>query len=785
MFEETIKFILGGSLSARDDEVNRQNRLALRYLANGGIPVSIANILAQSVIDEAPVSKSLWMLGYFVLLAFVERLVLPQRSSRATLLVYLFEAPVMLLAILLGTVWDPGHQATTFLLFAVVLPVFVLDMPIRVMGVTIGWAALFSLLCIVTKDPSLARIDLTHVAEFMLMSIVVSFVVLRLRNELIVSLERTRYHLEHDTLTGSRNRRSLESNVSRYLGHQLFVVATDINHLVLHGDFYGHEFVDELMTALAKSLTEVYGEKDTYRYESDMFLSIVRDGSEHDVQERIERLRELMATLHSSIAHVNVTCSCGYASGMPQIVEDLHGMIQLAVINEHMAKGKGEGQTIGCPFDAETLRAGIVESSMTLHAHSYEINQLTGLPSMTYFIARGTELLLNVADLDRHPVVGYLNIERFHTVNDELGYVKGDELIKYAADQLREALPQRHLTYITGSQFGILCYLDEIDEAMRQVNERLEMWEPGRPVRALAGFVEYHKGDELISLMDNARHAYARIEQDQTYRVYDASLDEEYRLRQHIIATFTRALDEGWPKVYYQPIVRASDGKVCALEALSRWDDPEYGMLPPSRFVGVLEDEGLISELSLYVVRQILKDFKRLDALGLELVPVSVNLSRTDFFSLDLVRNITTLMDEAGYPYDLLHIEVTESLFTDNQELLSRELDRFHNLGFSVWMDDFGSEYSTLNLLQELNFDVIKLDMRFMRDFTPNSRNAIIVSDIIAMCKHLGMVTLVEGVETKEHSESLKLIGTDLMQGYHFSRPQPLDVLLERWQYMV
>ncbi len=785
MFEETIKFILGDSIAASSEEVNRQNRLALRYLSNLGIPVAIANMLAQSVIKGAPVTQSLWMLGYFLLLMIFERCLLPQRSDHATLLVYLLEAPVMLLAILLGTAWDPTHQATTFLLFVVVMPVFILDRPIRVMGVTICWSALFALLCVITKDPDLIHLDLTHLVEFMLMSIAVSFVVLRLRNEVVVSLERTRYHLEHDTLTGSRNRRSLESNADRYLRRQLYVVASDIDHLMLINDFHGRELGDELMMAFAKSLTDVYGEQDTYRYEGDVFLTIVREQDEDAVRARIEDLQARMATFHSRIATVDITCACGYTSGVPQTVDDLHKMIQLAVINEHLAKGKGEGNVLGGPYDAQALRAGVVESNMTLNAHSYEINQLTGLPSMTYFITRGTDLLLHVADMDRHPMVGFFNIERFHAVNDELGYVRGDELIRYTADVLREAFAQRHLTYITGAKFGILCYLDEIDDAMKFVNDRLETWEPGHPVQGSAGFVEYHTGDAVISLMDNARHAYARIEGDQTYRVYDQSLDEEYRLRQHIIATFTRALDEGWAKVFYQPIVRSSDGKVCALEALSRWDDPEYGMLPPFRFIGVLEDEGLISELSLYVVRQILKDLKRLDALGYELVPISVNLSRNDFFNRDLVQDITALMDEAGYPYNLLHIEVTESLFTENQDLLSREVDRFRAEGFSVWMDDFGSEYSTLNLLQELDFDVIKLDMRFMRDYTPNSRNAIIVGDIISMCKHLGVVTLVEGVETKEHAESLTSIGADLLQGYYFSRPQPLDVLLERWQQMV
>ena len=172
-----------------------------------------------------------------------------------------------------------------------------------------------------------------------------------------------------------------------------------------------------------------------------------------------------------------------------------------------------------------------------------------------------------------------------------------------------------------------------------------------------------------------------------------------------------------------------------------------------------------------------MRDFRRLEKNGIPLVPVSVNLSRNDFFECDIVEEIRAIVDESGYSRRLLNIEITESAFADDQGLLKSEVDRFRALGFAVWMDDFGSEYSTLNLLEHLNFDLIKIDMQFMRNFTSESKNAIILADIVGMCRRLGITTLVEGVETQEQYEALKQFGTDKLQGYLFSRPKSLDDL--------
>lgn len=780
MLDKAKSFMLGEEFVLAADEMNKENRIAIRYLSVAGIPIAIANAAAQSVIRGAPMlgSQSGWLLAYFLVILACDRFLIPNSCNRSTLIIYFLEAPLVLLSILLGTVWDPTHQAITFLLVMMVVPVFVLDRPVRLMGITLGWNALFVAMCLAFKDPSTIGSDILHALEFMLASLTVTFVVLRLRVRVLRSLERTLYHLNHDTLTSVRNRRSFETNAFGYVGRPLFVAFGDIDHFVLLNDFYGQTTGDELVRSFAQGLREVFGDQNTYRYAGDEFLCIAENKSLRVCLQGLDASRQILLATKTRTMYSNVTACFGYVVGTPQDVDELRSMVRLADIYVHKAKKTGEGKTVGGAYGAAALREGIIESNLSTHARSYEVNQLTGLPSMTYFITRSEELLRHIADLPRRPMVGYVNLVHFHSFNEEFGYEKGNELIRHTANVMRDALAGRHLAYITGSQFGVLCYLDEVEPFVQRMEHELSVFSAGHPVEVRAGFAEYAAGDSVISLMDKAKLAHNNIKDGDLYRTYDSELDEAVKLRQHIITNFDKALQQGWLKVYYQPIVSTSTGRVCELEALSRWDDPEYGFLSPFQFVQTLEQENLTYKLSLHVVRRVLADFDELRAQGIEPLPVSINLSRTDFYQCDVVSEICGLVDQAGYDHRLIHLEVTESAFVNNQEFLKHETERFKAAGFQVWMDDFGSEYSTLNLLEELDFDLVKIDMRFMRNFVPDGRNAIIVANIIAMCKDLGISTLVEGVETMEQKAILQDYGCDLLQGYLFSRPQPLAELL-------
>ena len=249
--------------------------------------------------------------------------------------------------------------------------------------------------------------------------------------------------------------------------------------------------------------------------------------------------------------------------------------------------------------------------------------------------------------------------------------------------------------------------------------------------------------------------------------------------RRTIVEKLDRALDECWIKVYYQPIVRAASGKICDEEALARWLDPELGLLLPESFVPELEQAGLICRLDLYVVDRVLEKIRQQEAAGLPAVPQSINLSRSDFDSCDIVEEIRTRVDAAGVPRSLINIEITESVIGKDFPFMKAQIGRFRELGFSVWMDDFGSGYSSLDLLQSIRFDLIKFDMLFLQNFEKDDAGRIILNEMVRMAVRLGLDTVCEGVETEAQADFLREIGCAKLQGMFFRSPHPLEEIFE------
>ena len=768
------------------DEICKENRLALQLMAFIGLPLSIANVFAQLFIAgrNSTDPKNYCLLIYFFFLFLIERYFPSKKNRYATAMIYIAQAPVMILSILLGSIWDPNHQAFTILIFLLALPVFVLDRPIRLILINGIWALLFQIVAVMNKDPDIMTTDTIHIVEVYFASVALIYVVHRIRVDSLRNLERTRYHLEHDELTETRNKRALVSRTDLYTQKPLFVLMAELDQLDLFYDFYGHDTGDEILIFFTQTLKDAFGEEHTYRYGSNEVLCIAALERKEKHLQVLDGIRARLDQNQFEKHRLSLSCAFGFVTGTPQNPKELQEMIQLADIYTHKSRKTGRNHTEGGPFDTEHLHAGIVESSITTHAMDYEINQLTGLPTMSYFLLRCEDLLENIVIQSDHPVVGFLNLVNFKAFNNEFGYLQGDSLLRYTKELLVQNFPGRQLCYISGGQYGVLCYKGETETAMQKICASLSTFRPGYPVSFKAGFADYDGSEKVISLLDRARLAHDSIyhQSGVSFRFYDEKLDEDRRFGQYLIHHLDEAIEKGYLQVYYQPIVRSSTREVCNEEALSRWIDPVYGFLPPIRFIHPLEENHLLYKLNLHVVRQVLKDFSVRKESGIPIVPVSVNLSRFDFEQCDMVQEICDLVDASGFPHCLIKIEITESAFMENQELLKREVNRFRANGFEVWMDDFGSEYSTLNLLQELNFDLIKIDMQFMKNFSPDSRNMIIVESIIEMVKKMGIHTLIEGIETEEHYQLLRELGCEKMQGYLFNKPNPLDYIINRYQ---
>lgn len=256
----------------------------------------------------------------------------------------------------------------------------------------------------------------------------------------------------------------------------------------------------------------------------------------------------------------------------------------------------------------------------------------------------------------------------------------------------------------------------------------------------------------------------------------------EVTLRKYITENIDRAIAEGWIRVHYQPIIRGATGHVCSEEALARWKEPGGTELFPDDFIPVLEDAGLIDGLDLYIIDRIIDDFNIRKAAGLYLVPVSVNLSRVDFENCDIVEEIKRRTDEAGLDRRLLQIEITESTMGSDFDRMKTQIGLIRESGFKILMDDFGSGYSSLDFLQRTDFNAVKLDLNFMREFETNEKTRIIVTRLVRMITALGMETIAEGVETDAQFEFLREIGCAKMQGYYFCPAISIEDILARYR---
>lgn len=252
----------------------------------------------------------------------------------------------------------------------------------------------------------------------------------------------------------------------------------------------------------------------------------------------------------------------------------------------------------------------------------------------------------------------------------------------------------------------------------------------------------------------------------------DGSLDSK-KLADYVIKNIDRAIEQGWVKVYYQPVVRALTGQLCGAESLARWIDPEVGFLAPDKFIGALEESRQIHKLDCWIVRKVCSDISERIHNGLDAVPISVNFSRLDLEATDMLKVLEDAVAEYDVPRDYIHVEITESMIVSDAELMTRMIESFRSTGYEVWMDDFGSGYSSLTLLKDYHFDTLKLDMEFLRSF--NDRSKAIITSTVTMAKQIDIKTLAEGVETKEQVEFLKEIGCGRLQGYYYGRPMPID----------
>lgn len=440
----------------------------------------------------------------------------------------------------------------------------------------------------------------------------------------------------------------------------------------------------------------------------------------------------------------------------------------------------GASDFVKKPYKAEIVKhrvASIIRLRDTAAMlNSLEYDQLTGLCSREFFYQHVKEIL------ERYPKKNFdlicSDIENFKMINERYGSDVGDELLKCIASQFKnENWDSSSCARLSADIFAILTEHREIYTEKDFVRD-IEACRSRFPnIKFNIKFGIYSKVDRELpvsGMCDRAILSLNRIKRQygQVFSVYDDKLQFARLKEQQILDCMEQALSERQFMVYYQPKYDIRTETIVGAEALVRWSHPEYGFMMPGDFIPLFERNGFIAKLDYYVWEEVCKAMQEWNKKGNVTFPISVNVSRIDFQSPDLVEKLVDLVERYDIDNSLLHLEITESAYTENPQEIIESVKELRNLDFKIEMDDFGSGYSSLNMFSELPLDILKLDMGFIQH--QNSHHAkSILSFMISLSKWMGLESVAEGVESQEQVDSLKNMGCNYAQGYFYAKPMP------------
>jgi diguanylate cyclase (GGDEF)-like protein len=457
---------------------------------------------------------------------------------------------------------------------------------------------------------------------------------------------------------------------------------------------------------------------------------------------------------------------------------------------EALALSCGAQDFIAKPYKAEIIRhrlANLIKFRETAALiNRAEFDELTGLYNKPFFTEKVSDHLRHHPD-ERFDLM-CIGIERFHLINEAYGTKQGDALLRYIADLLREAKRPLYSARFSADLFVLLLpHRDNYeDSTLAQWYARVNEFPINMDVKLHCGIYAITPEDAEVSvnvLCDRAQSASIKNKgmYDTLFYVYDDALRQKLLDEQFVTGNMRLALKEQQYQVYYQPKYDLRSERIAGVEALVRWIHPERGMIMPGVFIPILERSGFISELDHYVWDVACRDIRRWMDAGLPPIAVSVNVSRADLYDPTLSSTLLTMLQKYEVPIRFLHLEITESAYTNNPEQIIQEVGRLRALGFIVEMDDFGSGYSSLNMLAMLPVDVLKLDIRFIQAESARISGKGVLSFVISLAKWLNLAVVAEGVETGEQIAMLRSMDCTYVQGFYYARPmrrEDLEALL-------
>jgi diguanylate cyclase (GGDEF)-like protein len=420
--------------------------------------------------------------------------------------------------------------------------------------------------------------------------------------------------------------------------------------------------------------------------------------------------------------------------------------------------------------------------------HLAYYDRLTDLPNRVLFADRCAQALA-IAQRNQHQTgILLVSLDRFKKINDTLGHDAGDVVLTEAAARLRNCVGEADtVARSDGDEFALL--LTQVSEAGALADVAVSIAEAFKPPFQLGRQEVYVtvsigigifplNGEDHSTILRNAGAALYRAKKlgGNKCQFYAAEMNEQALKRLALETSLRRAIENEEFITYYQPVVNLATGEVVGAEALVRWRHPEFGVLPPAKFIGLAEDTGMIVEIGDFVMRSACAQTRAWQDRGFGRLRIAVNVSARHFQQTNFLDRVVQILTDTRLDPVSLELELTETSIVENPEMAAELLTRIRNLGARVAIDDFGTGYSSLSYLKRLPIDTVKLDRSFVNGATSDPDDAALVMAIITLAHNLGLKVIAEGVETDEQLNFLRLLRCDEVQGYLFSKPVPAEV---------
>lgn len=581
-------------------------------------------------------------------------------------------------------------------------------------------------------------------------------------NEILARENRT------DELTGLGNRTALREDFPEYVNKDLCIAMADLDYFKQYNDKHGHMAGDDILKDLAQSLKESLPDNAfAYRFGGDEFLIIAHDMKASSFLEVLHAFRDSFREKHPSGMESSLTI--GYAYGLMHSEREIRSCMSLADDCLYEAKNAEKGTILGRQF---------VLSETDQHS----TDKKDMLDPLTSTLLRNTFIqeLVNM-EFPKEWAVLHFDIERFQQINKQYGFETGDEILKKIAELLKEEFPGAPAAR-NDDQFILYTEEKDYEERIQRIQKNLALALDRLHVVIRVGIYDSRDWQdvhmEVRYCMDMAKYACDSL-RGQTavlLRHYNKELDRQREQTAFVQNNFTAALDHKQIIPYYQPIVDAETGECAGYEALARWMIPDQGLLSPGIFVPVLENTYESYLLDFSILEQVCVNLSEMTEEHRNSIFVSVNFSRSDFAVTDVPKEIDAIVTKHGIKRNTIRVEITESTYADN-EGIRKDVQRIRDMGYEVWLDDFGSGVSSITVMKDYTLDAAKLDMGFMRAAENQEKANTIVKAMIQLCHSVNMKTIGEGVETKEQLDFVRSCGGELIQGYYYSRPLSLENL--------